>query len=60
MKTKLCIISSTILLMLSRPASAGWVYYRDGSRYYQFEGPDFALLALSVVLVGGIVFLLCS
>jgi hypothetical protein len=58
MKTKLCTISATVLLMLSRPASAGWVYYRDGSRYYQFEGSDFATLALSLLLFGGVVFLI--
>ena len=58
MTTKLCIISSTILLTLMSPASAGWVYYRDGSRYYQFEGPDFAILAvivIGVVAIGGFV-----
>jgi hypothetical protein len=53
MTTKLCIISSTILLMLARPASAGWVYFRDGSRYYQFEGPDFAILAYLLIVGGG-------
>ena len=58
MKTKLCTISGMILLMLSRPASAGWVYYRDGSRYYQFEGSDFATLALSLLLFGGVVFVI--
>jgi hypothetical protein len=52
--TKLCIINSTILLMLIRPASAGWVYYRDGTRSYQFDGAEFAILAYLLIVGGGI------
>jgi hypothetical protein len=58
MKAKVCSLGSTVLLALTSPASAGWVYYRDGSRYYQFAGPDFVTLALSLLLFGGVVFLI--
>jgi hypothetical protein len=55
MKTKLCTISSMILLMLSSPASALWINHGDGTYSYFPDGAILFVVALGIV--GFVVFL---